>query len=164
MTYPDPQDPEKTKTSDPSTGKVNITKPDNGGGNTPGGNTPGGNTPGGNTPGGNTPGGTTPGGIIPGGIIPGGTTPNPELPPVAGVQEHPQPAPNANGGEQAPQPPVAGVTETPSLVPGTPSQPKIPSALARTGVNSVSSSITFAVLLLGLGAWFSLRSRKFDQD
>ena len=159
VTYPDPQDPEKTKTSDPSTGKVNITKPDNGGGNTPGGNTPGGNTPGGNTPGGNTPGGTTPGGIIP-----GGTTPNPELPPVAGVQEHPQPAPNANGGEQAPQPPVAGVTETPSLVPGTPSQPKIPSALARTGVNSVSSSITFAVLLLGLGAWFSLRSRKFDQD
>lgn len=164
VTYPDPQDPEKTKTSDPSTGKVNITKPDNGGGNTPGGNTPGGNTPGGNTPGGNTPGGTTPGGIIPGGIIPGGTTPNPELPPVAGVQEHPQPAPNANGGEQAPQPPVAGVTETPSLVPTTPSQPKIPSALARTGVNSVSSSITFAVLLLGLGAWFSLRSRKFDQD
>ena len=159
VTYPDPQDPEKTKTSDPSTGKVNITKPDNGGGNTPGGNTPGGNTPGGNTPGGNTPGGTTPGGIIP-----GGTTPNPELPPVAGVQEHPQPAPNANGGEQAPQPPVAGVTETPSLVPGTPSQPKIPSALARTGVNSVSSSITFAVLLLGLGAWFSLRSRKLDQD
>lgn len=164
VTYPDPQDPEKTKTSDPSTGKVNITKPDNGGGNTPGGNTPGGNTPGGNTPGGNTPGGTTPGGIIPGGIIPGGTTPNPELPPVAGVQEHPQPAPNANGGEQAPQPPVAGVTETPSLVPGTPSQPKMPSSLARTGVNSVSSSITFAVLLLGLGACFSLRSRKLDQE
>lgn len=164
VTYPDPQDPEKTKTSDPSTGKVNITKPDNGGGNTPGGNTPGGNTPGGNTPGGNTPGGTTPGGIIPGGIIPGGTTPNPELPPVAGVQEHPQPAPNANGGEQAPQPPVAGVTETPSLVPGTPSQPKIPSALARTGVYSASVITTLAVLLLGLGAWFSLRSRKLDQE
>lgn len=154
VTYPDPQDPEKTKTSDPSTGKVNITKPDNGGGNTPGGNTPGGNTPGGNTPGGTTPGGTTP----------GGTTPSPELPPVAGVQEHPQPAPNANGGNQIPLPPVAGVTETPSLVPTTPYQPKIPSALARTGVNSVSSSITFAVLLLGLGACFSLRSRKLHQE
>lgn len=161
VTYTDPTDSDNPKTTKPSTGKITITTP---GGTTPGGNTPGGNTPGGNTPGGNTPGGTTPGGIIPGGIIPGGTTPNPELPPVAGVQEHPQPAPNANGGEQAPQPPVAGVTETPSLVPGTPSQPKIPSALARTGVNSVSSSITFAVLLLGLGACFSLRSRKLDQE
>lgn len=163
VTYTDPTDSDNPKTTKPSTGKITITTP-NSGGTTPGGNTPGGNTPGGNTPGGNTPGGTTPGGIIPGGIIPSGTTPNPELPPVAGVQEHPQPAPNANGGEQAPQPPVAGVTETPSLVPGTPSQPKMPSSLARTGVNSVSSSITFAVLLLGLGAWFSLRSRKLDQD
>ena len=154
VTYPDPQNPEKTKTSEPSTGKVNITKPDNGGGNTPGGNTPGGNTPGGNTPGGTTPGGTTP----------GGTTPSPELPPVAGVQEHPQPAPNANGGNKAPLPPVAGVTETPSLVPGTPSQPKMPSSLARTGVNSVPLSLAVAALLLGLGAWFSLRSRKLDQE
>lgn len=92
---------------------------------------------------------------------PGGTTPTP---PVAGVQEHPQPAPNANGGEQAPQPPVAGVTETPSLVPGTPSQPKMPSSLARTGVNSVPLSLAVAALLLGLGAWFSLRSRKLDQE
>lgn len=163
VTYTDPTDSDNPKTTKPSTGKITITTP-NSGGTTPGGNTPGGNTPGGNTPGGNTPGGTTPGGIIPGGIIPGGTTPNPELPPVAGVQEHPQPAPNANGGKQAPQPPVAGVTETPSLVPGTPSQPKMPSSLARTGVNSVSSSITFAVLLLGLGACFSLRSRKLDQE
>lgn len=154
VTYPDPQNPEKTKTSEPSTGKVNITKHDNGGGNTPGGNTPGGSTPGGNTPGGTTPGGTTP----------GGTTPSPELPPVAGVQEHPQPAPNANGGNKAPLPPVAGVTETPSLVPTTPYQPKIPSALARTGVYSVSVITALAVLLSGLGAWFSLRSRKLDQE
>ncbi|EFL93400.1 Rib/alpha-like domain-containing protein [Mobiluncus curtisii] len=153
VTYPDPQNPEKTKTSEPSTGKVNITKGDNGGGNTPGGNTPGGKTPGG-TPGGTTPGGTTP----------GGTTPSPELPPVAGVQEHAQPAPNANGGKQAPQPPVAGVTATPSLVPAAPYQPKMPSALAHTGVNSVPFSLAIAALLLGMGACFSLRSRKLDQE
>lgn len=166
VTYPDPQDPEKTKTSEPSTGKVDITKPDNGGGNTPGGNTPGGNTPGGNTPGGNTPGGTTPGGTFPVPVAPENIAPNPspELPPVAGVQEYPQPAPDMNSGNQAPLPPVAGVTETPSLVPTTPNQPKMPSTLARTGVYSVSVISTLAVLLLGLGVWFSLRSRKLDQE
>lgn len=171
VTYPDPQDPEKTKTSEPSTGKVDITKPDNGGGNTPGGNTPGGNTPGGNTPGGNTPGGNTPGGTTPGGTFPVpvapeniAPNPSPELPPVAGVQEYPQPAPDMNSGNQAPLPPVAGVTETPSLVPTTPNQPKMPSTLARTGVYSVSVISTLAVLLLGLGVWFSLRSRKLDQE
>lgn len=166
VTYPDPQDPEITKTSEPSTGKVEITKPDNGGGNTPGGNTPGGNTPGGNTPGGNTPGGTTPGGTFPVPVAPENIAPNPspELPPVAGVQEYPQPAPDMNSGNQAPLPPVAGVTETPSLVPTTPNQPKMPSTLARTGVYSVSVISTLAVLLLGLGAWFSLRSRKLDQE
>ena len=155
VTYPDPQNPEKTKTSEPSTGKVNITKGDNGGGNTPGGNTPGG-----------IPGGTTPDGPFPVPVAPENITPNPspELPPVAGVQEHAQPAPNANGGKQAPQPPVAGVTATPSLVPAAPYQPKMPIALAHTGVNSVPFSLAVAALLLGLGACFSLRSRKLDQD
>lgn len=151
VTYPDPQDPEKTKTSEPSTGKIDITKPDNGGGNTPGGNTPGGTTPGGTFP--------VPG--APENIAP---NPSPELPPVAGVQEYPQPAPDMNSGNQAPLPPVAGVTETPSLVPTTPNQPKMPSTLARTGVYSVSVISTLAVLLLGLGVWFSLRSRKLDQE
>lgn len=151
VTYPDPQDPEKTKTSEPSTGKVDITKPDNGGGNTPGGNTPGGTTPG----------GTFPVPVAPENIAP---NPSPELPPVAGVQEYPQPAPDMNSGNQAPLPPVAGVTETPSLVPTTPNQPKMPSTLARTGVYSVSVISTLAVLLLGLGIWFSLRSRKLDQE
>lgn len=83
---------------------------------------------------------------------------------MAGVQEYPQPAPDMNSGNQAPLPPVAGVTETPSLVPTTPNQPKMPSTLARTGVYSVSVISTLAVLLLGLGVWFSLRSRKLDQE
>ena len=148
LTYTDPTDPDNPKTTEPSTGKITIT--------TPGGTTGPTGPVGPQGPTGPT-GPTGPQG--PAG--PGGTTPTP---PVAGVQEHPQPAPNANGGEQAPQPPVAGVTETPSLVPGTPSQPKMPSSLARTGVNSVPLSLAVAALLLGLGAWFSLRSRKLDQE
>ncbi|MDY6077508.1 cell surface protein [Mobiluncus sp.] len=153
VTYTDPTDPDNPKTTKPSTGKITITTPNSGGNTGPTGPT-GPQGPTGPT------GPTGPQGPA-GPAGPGNTNPTP---PVAGVQEYPQPAPNANGGKQAPQPPVAGVTGTPSLVPGTPSQPKMPSSLARTGVNSVPSSIAFAVLLLGLGAWFSLRSRKLDQE